>query len=162
MTNYAEVVFENIREINVLTLLNFLINDSSEAIITAQCSEDIGIIEKSVLSEQNLSLFTQYNAHNTAICLSIRLKKFIFDNIIIPSISLRCLKYDALYDVDFIFEESYIDKIGSKEFLSKLQNYTTQLAIKYEIDNWYCGLEPAKDLNTRYFTKDEPISIHKG
>jgi len=30
------------------------------------------------------------------------------------------------------------------------------IAVQYQIDNYFCGLEPAQDINTRLFTNEQP------
>lgn len=151
MSDLLEVVLENILRSKVCQLLAFLLGHAGQ-IIEIQCSEPIDISSETDISEDEIESFINLNDDASLI---IKLNNLNVAGIIIPSVLLRLVKYDDQYDIDFNFDESDIAGVGTTGLMKKLHVYISDLGKNYQVADWFGGLEPASDEETRYFTNSE-------
>ena len=69
----------------------------------------------------------------------------------IKSFGLHLYKFDTAFDFGFDFSSDDFKSLGS---LKHIETWATNLAQKIQAKDYYCGYEPAVDLNTRFFTGD--------
>ena len=152
MSSLIEVVFESIPKKNAAKALIMLINDSRK-IISTQCSETIELAN----NEFYLSKINSILDFKSDLSISINLSEISIGDIIIPNVLLRLVKYNDQYDIDFNFD---IKEVDNKNFIEKLHHHIIEIAKNYNIAIFFCGLEPASDAGTRYFTNSNlgPLS----
>jgi len=63
----------------------------------------------------------------------------------------RDIQKDYLIEINFVFKDIEEDY---KEYLEYLKEFSFDLARKYSINKFYCGLEPADDIDNQYFTNN--------
>lgn len=90
----------------------------------------------------------------------IKLSNLNIAGCIIPSVLLRLVKYEDQYDIDFNFDESDIADVGAAALMKKLHGYISELGKGYQVRDWFGGIEPASDEDTRYFTGSELGPLH--
>ena len=152
MTNLIEIVFEQVSKSCIVQLFCMLIN-CSEKVKNLQCSEEqFELIDANDLSEDALTKLTLFNGD---LSLIINVTALNLDDIMLPNIQLRLIKYGNDYDVDLNFDFNELRDIDTITLINRLHKNTQKLASKFEVTCFYGGMEPASDEDTRYFTDDE-------
>jgi len=151
MSDLLEVVLENILRSKIYQLLAVLLEHAGQ-IIEIQCSEPIDILSETDISEDEIESFINLNDDASLI---IKLNNLNVAGITIPSVLLRLVKYGDQYDIDFNFDESDITDMDTTGLMKKLHVYISDLGKNYQVADWFGGLEPASDEDTRYFTNSE-------
>lgn len=156
MADLLEVVLENILRSKVCRLLMLLLGHAGQ-ITEIQCSETIKLSSERNISEDEIESFV--NLSGDAI-LIIKISNLYMADYIIPSVLLRLVKYGDQYDIDFNFDESDITDVGTTALMKKLHEYISEIGRRYQVGEWFGGIEPASDEDTRYFTGNEfgPLS----
>lgn len=148
MSNLIEITFENVSLAKIGSLLKDLCSNKVKNY--SLTTEDGNIdgssdesIEKFFFEYENFSLF-------------INLYKLEKNQIVIPNCSIAVFKDKESVDVILIFEESDLN-----HEIQDLMYFAKALASQYQIDLYYCGLDPAYDLDTRFFTKENigPLTL---
>lgn len=70
--------------------------------------------------------------------------------ICLPLVFLRVLKYSGEVDVELSFSDLPFFEIGC--VMIAMQSYANALSNVFRVERFYGGLEPALDVETRYFT----------
>ncbi|UUC49976.1 hypothetical protein [Pseudomonas citronellolis] len=149
MTESYEVVFQQVAVGDLLELLN-AIEVSSEVLSDLGVSESLGDI---LLAEIDKKLIDGIVSYEGDICLTGRLYKFNVSNeICLPFVFLRVIKYANGIDVELSFDDTRLFDIGG--LMRVMQIYADGLSKKINMVGFYGGLEPAIDIDTRYFTGD--------
>nr|WP_146219580.1 hypothetical protein [Pseudomonas sp. RW407] len=149
MTESYEVVFQQVAVGDLLELLNAL-EVSSEVLSDLGVSESLGDI---LLAEIDKKLIDGIVSYEGDICLTGRLYKFNVSNeICLPFVFLRVIKYANGIDVELSFDDTRLFDIGG--LMRIMQIYADGLSKKINMVGFYGGLEPAIDIDTRYFTGD--------
>lgn len=156
MADLLEIVLEDISRSKVCPLLLILLGHA-EHITEIRCSEEIKLSSDTNISEEEIKYFLSLMGDASLI---IKLSSLNMADCKIPSVLLRLLKYGDRYDIDFNFDESDVADIGATGVMKKLQEYFTKLGEAYKVGNWFGGIEPASDENTRYFTGNELGPLH--
>ena len=93
--------------------------------------------------------------------LTVKFSSFDILGCTIPSPLLRLVKYEEKFDIDFTFDEDDLGIVNLKEFLQILHERVSHLGARYQVKDWFCGIEPASDLHTRLFSHNEtgPIRL---
>lgn len=151
MADLLEIVLENILRSKVCQLLMLLLGQAGQ-IVEIQCSEAIKISSESNISEDEIESFL--NLMDDA-SLIIKLSSLNIAGCSIPSVLLRLVKYGDQYDIDFNFDESDITGMDTMALMKQLHGYVCELGKRYEVGDWFGGIEPASDEDTRYFTGNE-------
>lgn len=150
MSSLLEVVFENVHKNNVIRLLMLQIAASSK-VINVQCSEDIELMNGDELDVNALSYLLSFDGDVSAL---INLNDMKINGITMPNVLLRLVKYSEQYDIDFNFDSDEIDNIDMTILVAELHHHAKEVARDHNIANFFCGMEPASDEDTRYFTNE--------
>lgn len=149
MSESYEIVLQQVAKGELYLLLKF-IEMGSQALSGLSVSEDFG---GSSPVEINQSLIDAVVAHDGDVCLSEQLHEFkVSQAISLPLVLLRVIKYEDKVDVELSFNDAApfdIDRI-----MLTMQGYSHAISNKFHIKEFYGGLEPASDIDTRYFTGD--------
>jgi hypothetical protein len=150
MTDHLiEIIFKNISLGKVGALLRDLISKGQELInydFTCDYSEidwsNKESIDKIFFDNQNFGLF-------------INLKALIIKNIHLPNCGIAVFKSENTIDVEINFMLSDLKSIPKEDLTELLMELGKYIAIQYQIDHYYCGLEPAEEITTRLFTNEQ-------
>jgi hypothetical protein len=151
MSNLLEIVFEGVAKSSVIPLLMQIINDPKN-ICSIDCSENISFATKNIFDPQFLNAVLE---HDGDICLFLHLESLGINMEILPLVLLRIIKYGYQYDIDFSFDINKTEKTDMASLIKNLFSYASKLANDFVVVNYYGGMEPASDTNTRYFTNDK-------
>ncbi len=151
MSELVEVVFENVQKAEVLSLLMQLVSSSGK-IIDVHCSEDFNLMDANELDLNSLRSFLDFDGDA---CALIRLDIMGVGNIALPNILVRLNKYSDNYDIDFNFDLEGVENIEMPALLSELHNHASGIAEHHGLVDFFCGMEPASDEDTRYFTNEK-------
>lgn len=151
VTNLIEVVFENVIRSYIMKLLNMLIL-STQKINDIQCSENINLFTDGQLSKKQLDRFLDFGGDATVL---INMQAMNVGDIVLPTVQLRLVKYGNQYDIDFNFDSNELVNIDTMLLIKEVHSFSKNLAYKHSITSFFCGMEPASDEDTRYFTNEE-------
>lgn len=156
MADLLEVVLENISRSKVCQLLMLLLGYAGR-IVEVQCSEGIELSSENDISEDDVRSFISLSEDASLI---VKLNNLNIAGNIIPSVLLRLIKYGDQFDIDFNFDEADIAGMGTTALMKQLHVCVSELGKEYQVSDWFGGLEPASDEDTRYFTGSElgPLS----
>ena len=150
MSGLLEVVFENVLKSKVIQLLMMLITASGR-IINVQCSEDIELMNEGELDVDSLSSLLSFDGD---VSVLFNLNDMKIGSIILPNVLLRLVKYGVRYDIDFSFESEEIENVDMTTLVAELHNHAKEVAKNHNMADFFCGMEPAFDEDTRYFTNE--------
>ena len=144
VTEYIEIVFEKVQLENIV---EFIIQNISSSILKSyHISTDltnINLHSKDKLYhdiDQSLDGAFYFNFSN-----------FNLKNILLSQVGIQILKYDRTYDLNFHIHKM---ELSQKTSVPNLQGNVQLLAEELRATNYYCGYEPAIDVETRYFSGD--------
>ncbi len=151
ISNIIEVVFEDVPKVEIVPLVTFVISKSTKSILN-NIGEYAEIFPR---GQFDVNAFDLALESSNDICISLNLIYLKVGSIFLPLTNLRILKYGGKFDIDFNFE---LDKMSSENETSEvlfliLHGFVKELSGKHDVKNYYCGLEPASDVETRIFTK---------
>ncbi|QQB36367.1 hypothetical protein I6I07_07080 [Achromobacter deleyi] len=155
MNSSYEVVLQQVAPSDLWGVLKTL-EKSSKSLSGLSVSEDVRGLDLQII---NKNLVDSVVAYGGNICLLGQLHEFnVTPEISLPLVLLRVLKYQDDIDVELSFDETPffdVDRIllGMKEYCDGLSN-------KFAVSKFYGGLEPATDLDTRYFTGNASGSLN--
>lgn len=150
MSELLEVVLEDILSSEVCKLFNSLMEKSGE-IIKIQCSEPLNFSSNHSILEDEIRSFINLSDDASLI---IRLSSLNIAGYTIPQVLLRLLKYDGKYDIDFTFDESDLIGLNTKELMGDMYTHILDITKKHQISDFFGGIEPASDKDTRYFSSN--------
>lgn len=151
MADLLEVVLEGVARSKVYQVLIEVLSKAGR-IMEVQCTEEIPLPNDGTISEEDVKIFLSLSDDAS---LMIKLDKIEVEGIVIPSVFLRVVKYSDKLDIDFNFNERDVVGAGTVKLMEKLHDTMTAISDSYNVDNWYGGIEPASDQDTRYFTRKE-------
>ncbi len=148
MEELIEVVLEDVPYGDLSSVVMYLVKDYKN-VVDVQCSEHLS----TPLNCQNIEgVVVDFTKIEEGAALILRLNSLDVAGEMVPSVLLRVVKYEEKYDVDFNFRESDLKQIEKFCFIEKLKIFISEVAKKYKIPSFFCGVEPASDEDTRYFT----------
>ncbi|MCL1126249.1 hypothetical protein [Shewanella surugensis] len=150
MSSLLEVVFENVLKTKVIQLLMLLVS-TSRRIINIQCSENIELMNEDKLDMNLLSNLLNFDGDISAL---ISLNGMNIGSITLPNVLLRLVKYGDHYDIDFNFDSKEVDNIDMTALVVELHHHAKEIARDHSMAEYFCGMEPASDEDTRYFTNE--------
>lgn len=156
MANLIEIVYENIGKSCVLQLLKLLITNL-ENIISIECTENPSFFKEGLLSEEGINPFLDFEGDVTVL---IKIRSIDLGSIILTNLQLRLLKYEGKYDIEFNFDSNELENTTTTILVKELHEHAKHIALECGVSDFYCGMEPASDEDTRFFTNDElgPLS----
>lgn len=147
MTSSYEVVLQQVAPSDLWGLLKTL-EKSSRSLSGLSASEDVRGSDSQIINKKLVDSVVAYDGN---ICLLGQLHEFnVTPEISLPLVLLRVLKYQDGIDVELSFDERPFFDIDL--ILLGLKDYCNGLSKKFSVSKFYGGLEPATDLDTRYFT----------
>ncbi|WP_337057459.1 hypothetical protein [Pseudomonas sp. USHLN015] len=147
MSESYEVVLQQIAAGDLFMLLK-LIEAESQELSNLAASEDFGKID---IAGINKALIDAFFAYEGDVCLTGKLRGFkISEAVCLPLVLLRVIKYKGEVDVELSFNE--IPSLDIGRIMLAMQVYADGLSKRFDIKEFYGGLEPAADIDTRYFT----------
>lgn len=144
MEELIEFVFEGVARRNAGALFMHLLSNSAE-VITFACTENVAesnaatseVVTAAIVATMDLSVMAKVRALQVG-------------PLLLPNGLLRMVKYDDCFDVDCCFDAGAI-----KGQVMILHAAVLNLSERFEARTCFAGLEPASDLNTRFFTDRE-------
>jgi hypothetical protein len=73
----------------------------------------------------------------------------------LPFCGIAVYKFEDSIDVEINFKLSDLKDGDDKELATNLMKLSDSISKKFDIENYFCGLEPASDEETRIFTKQK-------
>jgi len=149
MTDSYEIVFQQVAVSDLHQLLELMKMDS-QSLSELAVSEDFG---KADSSKDSGILIDRFISYSGEICLTGKLHGFSFsEGMQLPLVFLRVIKYGGEVDVELSFDDTSLPDISC--VMRAAQKYASTLSKKFDVNEFYGGLEPAVDFDTRYFTGD--------
>jgi len=147
MSESYEIVFQHVAAGDLYELLESIGMDS-QIFSELAVSEEVAGVR---LAGEARNLIDEIVAYNGDICLTAQLHGFRLSEVIcLPLVLLRVIKYRDGVDVELSFNDSPSFDISN--IMLAAQRYADVLSKRYHVEEFYGGLEPAADINTRYFT----------
>lgn len=147
MPESYEVVLQQVAKGDLHVLLKYIEMRSQTHSGLAVSEEFRGVGSARV----NKDLIDAIVAHEGDVCLTEHLHEFnVSGTIRLPLVFLRVIKYKGEVDVELSFNDAPSFDIDRVMFA--MQRYADELSKKFHINEFYGGLEPAADTDTRYFT----------
>ncbi len=144
MSDLTEVVFEGIPDRKLKDLLDSIVAMGEiESIEYGDHCEEKSLAELKTLLPADGFAFVRVR--------SLALNK----NVLLDLVLIRIFRGENRVNLlDFTFGTNDIESDFTSN-IKELHRLTTSLARRFEVECYYAGMEPADDLNTRYFTNEE-------
>ena len=147
MSELIEIVFEEVNESDFFSIFFEISGQYSNDVFLNNKDQAINV--RSVSPQLFRDIFSLEKNH---VC-TLELEKYVIGRVCLQGVLIRFLKYDGnKYDIDFNFAMNKLSKIDLINLVDDLLIFCLSLSRKHKIKDFYCGLEPAKDENTRLFT----------
>ncbi|UVL90611.1 hypothetical protein [Pseudomonas sichuanensis] len=147
MSESYEVVLQQVAKGDLQVLLEY-IEMGSQTLSGLAVSEEFGEVGSAGI---NKNLIDAIVAHEGDVCLTEHLHEFNVSGVIrLPLVFLRVIKYKGEVDVELSFNDD--PSLDIDRVMLVMQGYADELSKKFHIKEFYGGLEPAADIDTRYFT----------
>ncbi|MGC7839028.1 hypothetical protein ACPZMI_11265 [Pseudomonas wayambapalatensis] len=147
MAESYEVVLQQVAVRDLFGLLDFL-KASSGGLMGLVSSEGVISVDG---GDINKVLIDAVIAYRGGVCLKGRLYEFqVSPKMSLPCVLLRVVKYSEGVDVELSFNE--VPFFSADCVMRAMRDYSSGLSNRFEFSQFYGGLEPAVDTNTRYFT----------
>ncbi|MEI6410512.1 MAG: hypothetical protein WCR52_14075 [Bacteroidota bacterium] len=91
-----------------------------------------------------LSLLTNY-------AIYFNFPEFEFAGLALSAVGIQVFGYNGKLDLNIIFDYNLTT---NKVSIPSLQAWASLIAVQSNAKTYFCGLEPAVNLNTRFFTED--------
>lgn len=150
MPELLEVVLEDVLSSEICNLFNSLMDEGGE-ITKIQCSEPLNFSSNHCILEDEIRSFINLSDDASLI---VKLNSLNIAGYTIPQVLLRFLKYDGKYDIDFTFDEADLIGLNTKELMEGMYTHISDITKQYQISDFFGGIEPASDEDTRYFSSN--------
>lgn len=145
-----EIIFKNISIRNIGSILKDLTSDGQEVVSCNITSDDLEIDWNDESSIKNAFL------SNSSFAAFINLKELDKKFICLPNCGIAVYKNGNSIDLEINFQLSDLMNVPLRDLTKKLMRLAKFFSDKYGIDNYFCGLEPADEMNNRLFTNEQP------
>lgn len=145
-----EVVFENVLKTKVIQLFVLLVM-ASRRVVNVQCREDIELMNEGELDVDSLSSLLNFDGD---VSVLVSLNDMNIGGVTLPNVLLRLVKYGDCYDIDFNFDTEEVENTDMTALVAELHHHAQQIAGEHRMAEFFCGMEPASDEDTRYFTNE--------
>lgn len=143
MNELLEIVFENVPKSNLIDILNQI----SGSYINFNVKDEIVYFIEKIDSINQIVDENEYTSMNLN---SIHLSK-----VKINKPSFLILYYSKKFDININFYESDIFDEGTNEIELRIMSLCNEIRTKNGVENVFFGLEPASDVETRFFTNNK-------
>jgi len=144
-----EIIFRNIPNDKIGALLKDLSSNGQKIVnhnFTCDCPEINWSIETSIekifLENSNFGLF-------------INLKELTRGNICLPNCGIAVYKDENTINLEINFQLLDLKDVPIKDLTKNLMELAKSIAVQYQIDDYFCGFEPAQETKTRLFTNEQ-------
>ncbi|MHA6159944.1 hypothetical protein [Pseudomonas sichuanensis] len=149
MSESYEVVFEQVAMGDLPGVLAHL-QASADAVLELTVSEYLGDSGKDGIDKALIEVII---AHASDVCLTAQLHGFqVSEHISLAVVLLRVLKYGGAVDVELSFDT--VTPADVEHVMFAMQAYAKALSADFHVTAFFGGLEPAADIESRYFTGD--------
>lgn len=139
-----EIAFENVQ---LRKFTNFLINVKSDSnLLNYQVVPEYPLVIQFNSSDE---LFNIINSFSDGV-FNCNFSDFKLGKYAIDKVSIQLLKDNLIYDASLYFEDEALKSMDSIKYF---QHWAFKVAQVLGSKTYYCGLEPASDLETRFFTE---------
>jgi len=108
------------------------------------------------LNQITPELMLSLQSRNENYSLTIDPKFLDLDSVLIRFPRISFVKYDgSKLDININFEIELVKSISKSQVIQSLHNFAIKLAKKNYVKTYFCGLDPAVDENTRFFTNEK-------
>lgn len=146
MHSLIEVVFEDIDISKIDKIIYSLTGDFSKVKVIVD-SDDL-FPGKSLLDI--LENFKNDCIPHINFAFRFYVEDLFMEDLHLQSVLFRLIRYGELFDLDFTFKDASI--CDDHAFFMKLQKQCVRVTQCFDIQSCFCGLEPAADVETRFFT----------
>lgn len=151
MYGLIEIIFEELDLNTVVSVLRELTQDGKK-IEACKLSNDSGT-EVEVDWSTNSSISKSFTLANNSV-IFLRFTELSMSDLVIPRCCLGVWFYDPIFELEFYFGCENIPAGFHRSFAQCMMEFATDIAGRYGIDDYYAGLEPASDEDTRFFTRN--------
>ncbi|QPB85673.1 hypothetical protein CWC22_021940 [Pseudoalteromonas rubra] len=151
MSDLIEIVIEDIKRSQVLDVLTKLTEGAGGAQKIWSSDEDFALDSSIGASIQDLSNFID-QADDAVLYFSF--ESLTLGEVRLQQVLLRLVKYSEKFDIDFSFDEASVSDWQMSMLMVKVQKFIAMLVSGANVGDWFGGIEPASDEDTRYFTQD--------
>ena len=145
-----EIVFKNISTENIGYILKDLTSDGQEVVSCNITSDELEI------DWNDESSIRRMFQNNTGFGVFINIKELNGKFICLPKCGIAVYKNGDSIDLEINFQLSDLMNVPLRDLTKKLMELAKFLSDKYDIDSYFCGLEPANEVNNRLFTNEQP------
>lgn len=156
MGQLIEIEFEGLSPDSLFKLYKELLNHLSDN-EHLQAGDDCYKVQ-----DVSLDLMKELFARDSNYILTVDADYLKLGNTKINSPRINFSKYDgSKFEMNFNFELEMVDSISENECIKALHSFATRLAQKHSVVNYFCGLDPVVDEDTRFFTNEKvgPFSL---
>jgi hypothetical protein len=97
---------------------------------------------------------------NESFCLLISLSELIEGDVCLPKCGVSIYKSKNSVDIELDFQLSDLRNPKLDKLAEDLIKLSKSIADRYGLAGYFCGIEPAKDEETRFFTNDQLGPLH--
>lgn len=142
-----ELMFKSVSEVKIGMLLKDLISNNENV---SSYSITCNFPKVNWNSEQSIDTVFKQNKN---FGLFLNLNTLEKEGIYLSKCGLSVYKYENNIDLEINFQLSDLKTSSIKQTSKRLMKLAKAIANQYEIEKYYCGLEPAEEKETRLFTK---------
>lgn len=146
MSKIIEIVFENID----IYPTSKLIAELGKIHKILNMTYDSTLSELGIDVKDNNSI-VKYFEQSSNKYIFINLDKLLIENVYFYKASLQLYSYEKIIDFTIILDIEYCKE---KITIKSLNEFSKSVSMKVKSNNFYCGLEPASDEDTRFFTNN--------
>lgn len=148
MSELIEIVFEDVKK-HALTSFVAELSDYGRA-----------VKDYRLLSEHGENVKTDWQDYASVLniiekitdgSLFVNLISLDMGEITLSGCALRVIRYDDRFDLEISF-----DSEDAPLYEYMVPRFASEMAERYQVENFYAGIEPAADEETRLFTRDKP------
>ncbi len=156
MAEIIEILFENVafnEASNFLTELSFRSDIKNIQIVLGDGYS---------LKDKNSTLLDigSYFEKCTGGAIHVDIQNVEISNHVLPKVAVQIYKYTNTYDLSIDVDYQELQGLIS---LKSLQKWASEVSHRLNSESYFCGLEPASDEDTRFFTNDKlgPLEFNR-
>lgn len=151
-----EIIFVDINTDKIANLLLDLSSNGKKVLnynFTCDCSD---------IDWNNGNSIEKIFRENTNFGLFINLKELVRNNLDLANCEIAVYKNESTINLEINFQLLDVKNPPLRDLAKNLMKLAQSIAIHYQIKNYFCGIEPALDKNTRLFTNEQlgPFSFY--
>lgn len=150
-SNTIEILFEDI----VLQEVPYFLKQAKGYLLDYQL-----VVNPQIGQHQNNieTVLESFERHQEADLLYLVLENFELANYTIEKLGAHIYRYNSTVDMTLCIEDKVFKRIAS---ISTIQSWAKKVGQQLYAHNYLCGLEPASDYETRFFTAEHlgPLTL---